>query len=38
MRITRKTLLAKTIVWLVAEILLDFLGIDDIADKARVYF
>ncbi len=35
MRITNKTLLAKTIVWLVAEILLDFLGIDDMADYSE---
>ncbi len=35
MRITNKTLLAKTIVWLVAEILLNFLGIDDMADYSE---
>ena len=38
MKVLPKKLLVKTTLWLVAEIWLNFLGIDNLADKARVYF
>ena len=38
MRLSWKKLLAKTIVWLAAEILLNFLGIDDLADYSEFIF
>jgi hypothetical protein len=33
-----KTVLAKTVIWLAAEILLNFVGIDDMADYSEFIF
>ena len=38
MQIKWKKLLVKTVVWLVAEILLNSLGVDDIADYSEFIF
>ena len=38
MRVKWKKLLAKTLVWLAAEILLNCLGVDDVADYSEFIF
>ncbi len=38
MQVQWKKLLAKTIVWLAAEILLNFLGLDNLADYSEFLF
>ncbi len=38
MRLSEKKLLAKTVVWLTAEILLNFLGLDNLADYSEFIF
>ena len=38
MQIKGKNLLAKTVVWLAAEILLSFLGLDNLADYSEFIF
>jgi hypothetical protein len=38
MKVRWQKLLVKITLWLVAEIWLNFLGIDNLADKARVHF
>ena len=38
MRVRWKKLLAKTLVWVVAEILLTFLGLDNLADYSEFIF
>ena len=38
MQVKWKKLLAKTVIWLAAEILLNFLGVDDLADYGEFIF
>ena len=38
MQVKWKKLLAKTVIWLAAEILLNFLGVDDLADYSEFIF
>ncbi len=38
MQVKGKKLLLKTVVWLVAEILLNFLGLDNLADYSEFIF
>ena len=38
MKIRWKTLLIKTLIWLVAEILLSFIGMDNLADYSEFVF
>ena len=38
MQVNWKNLLAKTIIWLAVEILLNFLGVDDLADYGEFIF